>query len=771
MKHLYYIILFFSFSKVCAQHTFYGIVTEKQNGKPIFGASVSIPELGKAASTDHAGNFRIENINSVSFLAQISHLGYHPLRVTIKNTDNAQNFTLSADTLVLDEVLVSGQASTGYRSEQAYNGPLGKLNIKDAPYSIHVTSGELIANRSAHTLSDALQTNPTAALLMSSNTYSSLSRMMIRGFTAADQSELRDGMVDRSFTFPHLENVERIEVLNGLSSFLYGFSAIGGTINYISKKPTPTQMATLSLGSYGGGIKYIHADLGGPMVTNGRLGYRVNAYHEDGGTYIKNGKQQRTLISAVFDYRLSENIHLTADITQQDYLVKGLQTYFLPAAGTTKLPAAFDPGKQYGQDWTNNESKKTQLGVGMDAKINKIFSVRAAFRYNDMWRKYSYVAAKLTEAGKTGYQETYWDSPRQYETTHSGYAYLDANFKTSFLTHALTFGYTGTEYLYKRGVDVNVILGTSNIDAPVVFAIPSYAGGLTTFQKQTMQNIQLNDRITLGRMWQAVLGINYASLKQEAGGIYTGISTSNFSQSRFTPSFSLIFKPVSSISVYGSYMQGIASGGTAPMAAKNANVQLAPSVSDQYELGVKASTGAIDFTLALFRINKINEYTDPSDTLYKQDGRQVHQGIEFTTTGKLTRDLTLVGGFTLMKAQLTKAANNPAIENKIPINVPRQQVRVYLEYAFPWVSGLVVSGGPNYFGKRPANALNTLFLPAVTTVDAGLRYQFVVKTHKMNVHMNIANLLDKAYWANYRDGDGLQLGAPRIISFGLKFSL
>lgn len=190
-----------------------------------------------------------------------------------------------------------GSAADGYRVDKANVGPLGKATLKETPYSLHVTSGDLIANRNVHSESEALKTNPSVATLMEPAGYSTLSRVMIRGFTAADQNDLRDGMVDRSFTFPPLENVDRIEVFNGLSSFLYGFSAIGGTINYVSKQPTDTPFASLASGVYGGGIDYLHGDAGGPIDQSGFVKYRTNLYRESGTPYIDGGSQQRTLLS------------------------------------------------------------------------------------------------------------------------------------------------------------------------------------------------------------------------------------------------------------------------------------------------------------------------------------------------------------------------------------------------------------------------------------------------------------------------------------------
>src|SRR5882757_5364111 len=134
------------------------------------------------------------------------------------------------------EEIVVKAPRRGYRSDNVTNvGPIKGMKLQDTPYSIGVTPGALIENRNAHTVSDALLTNPAVATLSESNSFSSASRVMIRGLSAGDQGDMRDGVVDRSFTHVPLENVARVEVQAGLSSFLYGFGAVGGTINYVSK--------------------------------------------------------------------------------------------------------------------------------------------------------------------------------------------------------------------------------------------------------------------------------------------------------------------------------------------------------------------------------------------------------------------------------------------------------------------------------------------------------------------------------------------------------
>lgn len=677
-----------------------------------------------------------------------------------------------------------GSAASGYRVCTGQLGPLGNISLQDTPFSIHVTSGELIENRGAHSESDALKTNPTVASLMEPNTYSSLSRVMIRGFTAADQSDLRDGMTDRSFTYPPLENVERIEVQNGLSSFLYGFSAVGGSVNYISKQPTSTPLASVATGVYGGGIGYIHADLGGPADSEKRLTYRLNAYKEDGDTYIDGGKQNRSLLSGVLNYQASPNTVLKADWWHQNYSLRGLQTY-LPLVNGGAVPSAdrFDATKQYGQPWTFDESEKTLMGVGVESKLTNVFTFRAAYRYGDMWRRYNIVSAlNLDNSGN--YQERYTYTPTQYETTHSAYALMDASFNTANIHHDVTFGYSGTRFWYSRGNDIpglasaGYLLGNSSLDSPAYFTIPQIGYDVRQNPSATIQsNLVIGDRITFNPSWSALVGVNKARYQYKLWDVTTGDIKSEYTQSKTTPSMALIYKPTPAVSTYVSYMEGLAAGGTAPQtytykgviqSVANKGEMLAPSVSKQWETGVKTTFGATDVTAALFKIDKVNEYTDPSDSVYKQDGRQVHQGVEVTASGKLTDRLTLIGGFTLMNAEYTKAANNPSLEGKIPVNVPEQQARAYLEYVLPKAPGVTVSAGINYYGKRPVDSANTAYLAGATTYDAGVRYQTTLGGYKTTYALTVSNLFNKAYWSYYRDGDGLLLGAPRVVSLSAK---
>jgi iron complex outermembrane recepter protein len=680
---------------------------------------------------------------------------------------------------------MEGNVANGYRATSAANiGPFANVSLQDTPYSISVTPGALFENNNAHTVSEALKTNPTVVPLIESNGPSAgLSRVMIRGFTAADQDELRDGITDRSFTFPPLENFDHIEVLNGLSGFLYGFSEPGGIVNYVSKQPTAKPLAEFSTGVYGGAIGYIQADLGGPIDPEGRLRYRANIYQEDGDTYIDKGTQKRTLLSGVFSYQLGESSSVAFDYYHQDYKVTGIRVDFAPyvSNGISIVPSAFNAAKQYGQPWTYNSSEKDLIGTKFVSELNDIFTLRTAVRYGDMWRENTYIDAILTKTPGI-YTESTTQTTRQTESTVAGYSLIDAKFDTASIHHLVTFGYTDAYYYYTRGPNVTTNpLGISNVDAPAQLPEPTGAiPGTTNFQAQNLGNVLIGDQVKFNPFWSAIVGVNDARVNQTGGGVNTipssvlGIPV--YSQDKVTPSVSLLFKPVSAITLYGTYLQALELGDTAPSTANgiavvNAGEVLPPAISTQYEAGAKMNLGRVDLTAAFFNINKVNAEANPFTNVYIQDGREVHQGVEVIGKGKLTDQLTFVGGFTFMDAKIEQATAIPASDGKIPLGVAEQEARAYFEYVLPQslVSDLTLSAGANYYGKRPVDVLNTGFMQPATTFDMGLRYQPVVYGHKLTFNLTVSNIFNEAYWASYNSG--MLLGAPRVISFSGKIPL
>jgi len=724
------------------------------------------------------------NLSKRSLAALVASVALLPLPARAA-TDSAQAATVLREVAV-EAAKASPRKATvdsGYRVDSLGNlGPLRGLELQKAPYSFHVVSQDEMETREAHTSADVFKTNSSLAVLMSSNTYCSMSRLQSRGFSAADQSVMRDGLGDRGFTYEPVENVEQAEALNGLSSFFNGFATIGGSINYVTKQPTETPYRAVSGGSYGGGITYLHGDFGGPVDSAGRLGYRAGAYHEEGSTVVDGGKEQRNLFYGSAKYKLTPSTTIGVNGYYQHFFIQGLANYYLPTtASGVPDPKNFDPATQYGQKWTYNESDKLLVSANLESKLNEVFTFRSAFQYGDMYREYNLVDLTLTD--KAGnYKETYTGTPRQDETTKSAYALFDAKFLTGPVAHTVTFGYTGTYFEYYRGLDTTVVLGTSNLSSPSYYAIPAYPTKLTSGTFTYYDNAFVGDRAEWG-MLQAIGGVNYAQIRSKSWVLPNDSLqkiTLGASQAAWTPSIALTVTPIKPLSVYGNYMEGLAAGGTAPTTfvtasgtkatVKNAREMLDPSHSRQAEAGVKGRLLGLNLTADVFWLSQVNEYTDPSDSVYKQDGRVESKGVDLMAQGSVLPGLSVSGGFSWQHVRYTKVASTPSYEDQIPVNVPARQARLFLEYALPWLP-LHVSGGANYYGRRAINVPNTLWISDAATFDAGLRFDPVLGGHRTSLQLGVQNLMDERYWANYRSGEGLEMGAPRTYSASVKVEL
>jgi iron complex outermembrane receptor protein len=222
-----------------------------------------------------------------------------------------------------------------------------------------------------------------------------------------------------------------------------------------------------------------------------------------------------------------------------------------------------------------------------------------------------------------------------------------------------------------------------------------------------------------------------------------------------------------SVTLYGTYMESLTRGDVAGATYVNYGEVLAPYVSEQYEVGVKAEIEGLLLTLALFEIEKANSYgqviNNVGDQKLTQDGRQRHRGLELSAAGKVFEDLTLYAGATFMEARVKKASNKTT-EGKRPANVAESVFKDYAEYALPFLEGASLTGGAYYSGSKYGDAANTDKISGETVFDLGARYKTEMAGAPVTFRLNVANLTDKNYWTN-----GYYFGSPRTVTFYMDF--
>ncbi|MCW2319138.1 iron complex outermembrane receptor protein [Rhodoblastus acidophilus] len=667
-----------------------------------------------------------------------------------------------------------GSAESGYRARTINVGPLGKQAVQDTPLSINSVSSELIENLGASSTSEAMRYNPTVRPQLGSNL--SANYFMIRGFSySSNGAAAVDGMRS-SVGIEPIEDKERVEILNGASAFLYGFTGPGGIVNYVLKRPTDTTINKIRVGNYGGQQGYVQGDFSGPLTLGeGQFGYRFNFVKVGNGNVgIDRETHPRQLYSGAFDWHVTPSATLSLEASHFDRDIKNQQAYFL-VGSATKIPSAPDLNRNYGAPYNFTHDEYNRVGASLNWKVNEVFTVRSAFRYTASEnRSINMRDSLINNVGDYNYYMQI-KSTNQALTTQ-GYTFVDANFVTGSIRHDVTFGYAQT-YVESRNAYPNSDTNKWGFPTSMIGSIlnPTYPAdpnvalntGHTTRATEKTQLISAlaADRVTFNDQWSIFLGANAPRVEDTTWVANTGALTAQYAATRITPSGAVLFKPLPNITTYVAYTQSLLQGPTAPSTSINYGQALPPYLATQWETGVKTTVGRVDLNLAFFDIEKANAYTDPVTTLYTLDGRERHRGAEFTFTGKMTDQITLGGGFTVLDAIVTKSST-ASLVGKTPLGVPNRIANVFGEYAVDCAPGLFLLGGATYTSKEWVNSANTISIPQVFLLDTGARYEMKVGGKPTTFRVNVSNLLDTRYWTNKGD-DMLYTGDPRTVSFSM----
>jgi iron complex outermembrane receptor protein len=693
----------------------------------------------------------------------------------------AQVRTAAAQESSLPEIVVTGEqagvsdgsVAAGYRTGRASTtGPWRDLKLQDTPYSINVIPEELIKNVQATTPDQLLRMNPVVQLIQptASNARPSYN---IRGFN--NSSNYEDGLrvVNGWGIAPEL--YERVEVLSGLSGFLYGPANVGGIVNYVSKQPLAQPHASITGGTLGardGLSYYTHGDFGGSLDKEGRVRVRMNVASQDGTIGPDEAKQRRNLINGALDWHVTDRFVVGLTATHFDYRQIGLPATWLTANTGVSYPAAPNVNKLWSQPWTYQELTTNKVGAHAKWEINDVFTFRSAFTHSTFDDQNIAISNTLNANG-TYSQSAQARAPRTLYND-AGYAYLDAKFNTGPLQHTLTMGYNADRYYYRSALDMQQTLAVGTFpfgSEPGRAAQPNFnVGQKPRYTNQTGENrnIVVGDKIDLGQYVTALVGVTRSNVAMSVMSA-PGVTSSSYDRAAYTPTGSLIFKATPWLSLYGTYIQSLEQGLTVPLIGyTNAGEVLPPVISEQYEVGAKATLGGMLITTSYFQIDKANYYSfnNGDGTLtYRQDGRQVHKGVEIVAGGNLATGLRLFGGLTFFNAEVLQTAN-PALIGKRPQNVSETMAKAYLEYDLPFIPGLTLTGGVYYTGSFFADATNLQALPSYTLADLGARYTTEFQGRALILRANVTNIADKSYWQS-----GNFLGDPRryTVSAQLKF--
>ena len=670
---------------------------------------------------------------------------------------------------------LSGDAEKAYRVEDANVGVLGNKILQDTPYSVEVYSSDLIENKQARSLADITKGDASVGLTVDNLTTDN-NGLFIRGLRLDGINGYRiDSLItyDAWINLP-LENLERVEIFKGAGGFLYGFGAPGGIINYVLKRPTDQPFRSLSMQVMDSGLALVHGDVGGRLGADDRFGYRVNLVHESGDTYINDGESRRNSGFIALDWEITPDLVWQFDAQLWKHRRKGGYSYVFPNSdgGINLTPgkplAPIDGSRRLAPSWSRFETIGEMYGTNLSWDFAADWTLSLSHRQSKYEGEFGLPNIWSDPDGNYSLLLIY-ASPSPSESSQSQ-AMINGIFTTGPISHELAVGTSYIEISQNSGGFRTAALpNVGNLSNPVEVnnSLDAYFGRGQHFAvRETYfelhRGLFLSDTLRIGEDWDIIVGLRYGNLYSKS--IFTA---RDYNKSAITPTLAAIFRPIDGLSLYGSYIEALEQGATAPNTAANANEVFPPRVSKQYELGAKAESDDWSATAALFRIQKGLTYTTPAN-VFTQDGEARYQGLELNGKFRLGSQWLLTASAIWLDATSQKTTGG-TLDGKRIAGVAREQLSLYGEYRMPGFP-LTLTAGTRYVGKRPLDSNNRFYLDDVTLFDMGARYETKVAGKGLTLRLNVDNLTDEACWITTGPANDswFKQNTPRTIKLGIE---
>jgi iron complex outermembrane receptor protein len=633
-------------------------------------------------------------------------------------------------------------------------GPLGSQKLLDVPYSVGVLTEDLIQNSMATNFKDVSKYLPLVAYQEQQG--ADILRPQTRGMQGGNfQNSRMDGMQIFITVATAMEQFEQIEVVNGVSASLYGPANPSGMFNFISKRPTDYDLREVTVSYATQSLGTAHVDLGGKIDSDGIVSYRFNGVFGEGDAWVDDSHAKRVLGSLAIDVRPLQDTVIETNYSYYHLIDTGYPGWFTYGEKIVLPPAPDPTNVGYGQNYAGVDLLTRMASVRLKHDFNSNWHLVVGGLNQDASRNINTPVNNLTSNNGnyttslgTGF------APRFIMTSDA--AYLDGNFTTGAIAHDLTIGtagYKSQSYsVITPSTPASVLLGNANINNPQIFPFP--AAGLPNvglnFDSSTayQQGVNVGDTIRFTERWSARLAVSQDWFHTDN---FTAKATElpEYADHGLSPTASLMYKPVSNMTVYATFASSLQAGDLAPTTSPplvNAGQSLPPYRSKEDEVGYKVSLDKIDFTAALFRIQRPFANINTVDNTFEISGLQVNKGLELSAVGEVVQNLRIYGGVTLLNARLEETPL-PSTNDKIYVGAPKVKGNTLFEYSLPTVPGLVATFDWQFSGPRAADDTNSFFVAGYNLFDLGARYTSSILTKRVTWRLSVDNLTDRHYWS------------------------
>ncbi|MCH9813388.1 MAG: TonB-dependent siderophore receptor [Epsilonproteobacteria bacterium] len=656
---------------------------------------------------------------------------------------------IAADVVNIGTIDVEGSQLSGH---SPLNGYIPKLSatatktdtdILETPQSISIVGQQQIQIIGAESIMESLSYTP--GISIGNNDADIWESFYIRGFKS--RRIRRDGMtyqVDAWDGQTESYGIERVEVLKGPSSTIYGGDEPGGTVNMVSKRPagqTHHEIKT-ELGSEK--HKLFAFDLGDKIDNQGRYSYRFIGLIKDGQGFSDNTEYQRLYIAPSFLWQLSENTLITFLSEFQRDNATPLE-YGLPKEGTVvsnpngtipQTASIVEPG------FDNSEVERYSLGYILEHQFSESLKLHHQLRYfhasNDLqYMKFGDFKEDMRTLERNSASKWYRTSK---QITIDNYLQSELNF--SGITHKILTGFDYSfDELTSERYDISVTNGDIDIYTPrygqATFSDPEYNSG-SRYEKTEQMGIYLQDQFKIDKL-SLTFGGRYGKAEWGEKPFDGSKSYELEDDSAFTGKAGAVYLTNIGLAPFVSYTQSFKPQGGSDRLGNRFD----PTEGEQYELGIryrnKAENALISMTL--YDLTKTNVRTpDPINPEFSvQTGEITSTGIELEIQAKINETLNIFGGYTYTDARTTKS-NNPEEVDQATKNIPKKQFSLWGDYNFQnfGLPNLKMGAGIRHTGEIDNGSYE---IDSHSVVDTMISYQ----GKKYSLQLNASNLFDKEY--------------------------
>jgi iron complex outermembrane receptor protein len=691
----------------------------------------------------------------------------HTMALEPLPTEGALNLGATTITSQMDQ-------STSYQPPPISSVMRASTPLQEIPQTVNVVPAQVIRDQAPRNLDDALAN--VSGITQGNTLGSTQDSVMTRGFgDNRNGSIMRDGM-------PVVQGrgmnatVDRVEVLKGPASLLYGIQDPGGVVNMVSKQPEldPYNALTLRGSTYGEGKN----GSGGTFDSTGALGdsgfaYRMVLDHEDEDYWRNYGVHRESLVAPSLAW-FGESTQLLFAYEHREFLTPFDRGTVIDPRDNHPLDISRE--RRLDEPFNNMEGRSDLYRFKADHDLNDNW--KAHFGYS--WNRETYDASQVRVTAidtRDGTLTRSMDGTQNaISTDRFTTASLEGQVDVGGMQHDLVLG-IDDEYrkIYRADLIRQKSLTTfSYLDPVYGREVP----GTTVSPADSAQtdilrsdSVFMQDSIHLNHQWILVAGARFQEYDQYAGKGEPFKANTDSNGQKWVPRAGLVYRYTDELSFYGSYTESFKPNSTiAPLSGSSTVLDgsIAPEEAKSWEVGARLEMpGRVTGNIALFDIKKRNVLVANSEgpvTLYSAAGEVRSRGLEVDLSGQLSDRWSMIGSYAYTDAEVTE---DPVYKGKQLQNVAKNSGSLSAVYDFGQVIGgdqLRVGAGARYVGERAGNAVNDFDLPSYTVADAFATYDTQLDGQRVKFQLNVKNLFDRTYYTSAASRFFVSMGDSRQVT-------